>query len=162
MRMLVFPSILFAAVTALALPAYAQTSDMTQHDALRDTIIALDGQLFDAFNSCDLGSFRRYLDEDVEFYQDNDDVTTTRAELEPTFIKRCTEGSGSRLRRELLPTTVEVHPIQGYGAVMFGTHRFWVIVDGEPDELASTPRFVHLWHNQGGRWRITRVISYGH
>ena len=162
MWMLAVPSMTLVAVITAATPVYSQTRAAVEHSALQDTIVALDRQLFAAFNSCDLNSFRMYLDENVEFYQDNDDVTTSRAELESTFRDRCSEPSGPRLRRELVAETVEVHPIQRYGAVMLGTHRFWVVAEGNPDRLASTPRFVHLWHNRDGRWRITRVISYGH
>ncbi|MEZ4415948.1 MAG: nuclear transport factor 2 family protein [Gemmatimonadota bacterium] len=151
-------TLLFAVTT----PVRSQTPETVDPTSLQDTIMSLDRALFDAFNRCDLVAFRTYLDENIEFYQDNDDVTTTRDELEPTFRSRCADGKASRLRRELLPETVEVHPIQGYGAVQLGTHRFWVTAAGEPDHLASTPRFVHLWHNRDGRWRITRVISFGH
>ena len=124
--------------------------------------MALDKGLFDAFNNCDLERWKSYLAEDIEFYQDNDDVTNTRAELEPSFKDRCGRDNVATLRRELLPETVEVHPIQGYGAVQFGTHRFWIVMNGEPDQLAATPKFVHLWRNQDGAWQITRVISYAH
>jgi ketosteroid isomerase-like protein len=130
--------------------------------SLQETILALDKVFFDAFNACDLETWKQYLAEDIEFYQDNDDVTTTRAALEPSFLDRCDENNVSRLRRSLVEEATEVHPIQGYGAVQFGAHEFWVVGYGEPDQLGGTPRFVHLWQNQGGAWQITRVISYGH
>lgn len=157
MRIRVVASAILLVVVALTAPARAQTAQ-----ALRDTVVTLDKALFDAFNACDLETWKRYLAEDIEFYQDNDDVTTTRAELEPSFKDRCGPGNVATLRRELLPTTVEVHAIQGYGAVQFGTHRFWIVKPGRPDQLAATPKFVHLWRNQDGVWQITRVISYGH
>ena len=140
-------------------PTHAQT---TQGDELRETILAQDKGLFDAFNACDLEKWKSFLAEEIEFYQDNDDVTTTRAELEPFFKDRCGINNIQTLRRELLSETVEVHPIQGYGAVQFGTHRFWIVVDGQNDELTATPKFVHLWQFHDGVWKITRVISYGH
>jgi hypothetical protein len=136
----------------------AQASSPSLHEA----IVALDEALFRAFNTCDLATWRRYLAEDVEFYQDNDDVTTTRDELERSFKSRCGSGKTATLRRELLSESVEIHPIQGYGAVQFGTHRFWIVTQGKPDQLSSTPKFVHLWHNRDGVWQITRIISYGH
>ena len=130
--------------------------------SLRETIVALDNALFEAFNACDLETWKQYLAEDVEFYQDNDDVTTTRAQLEPSFMDRCGPDGIATLRREPVPETVEVHPIQGYGAVQFGSHRFLVVGSGASDQLVAAPRFVHLWRNAGGSWQITRVISYGH
>ncbi len=131
-------------------------------DVLRDTIAAQDKALFDAYNTCDLDTFRNYLAEDVEFYQDNDDVTTTRDALEVSFKNHCGPGHVAKQWRELVPGTLEVYPIKGYGAVEMGAHHFWVVEPGKPDRIGATPRFVHLWHNDNGHWRITRVISYGH
>lgn len=139
--------------------ARAQTA---QDQPLRETILALDKALFDAFNACDLETWKRYLADDIEFYQDNDTVTTTREQLEPSFMDRCGPDGTAKLRRELVPETVEVHPIQGYGAVQLGSHRFLVVGADEPDQTVGTPKFVHLWRNADDAWQITRVISYGH
>jgi hypothetical protein len=147
---------------AMLLSAAAAQSQATQAHSLRDTIIDLDKTLFDAFNTFDLEAWKKYLAEDIEFYQDNDDVTATRVQLEPSFQDRCDPDHTSRLRRELVLESTEVHPIQGYGAVQFGAHQFWIVKNGEPDQLAATPKFVHLWRNAGETWQITRVISYGH
>jgi hypothetical protein len=125
-------------------------------------ILELDQSLFDAFNACDLETWKKYLAEDIEFYQDNDDVTTTRKALEPSFIDRCRKSNKEPIYRKLVKESVQVHPIQGFGAVQFGSHQFWIVKDGKPHLLASTPKFVHLWHNNNGTWQITRVISYGH
>lgn len=146
------------ALLLLMQPALSSEAD----DTLRDAILAQDRALFAAFNTCNLEHWRRYLTEDVEFYQDNDQVTTTRAQLEPSFLDRCDDEGNAGLQRELIATSVEVHPIQGYGAVEIGSHRFWVMKDGKRSEVVSTPRFVHLWRSKGGQWQITRVISYGH
>ncbi len=130
--------------------------------ALHTTILAQDKAFFDAFNSCDLTAWRRYLSEDIEFYQDNDDVTKGREALERSFKSRCGTNNVAKLRREIVLSTVEIHPIQGFGAVQLGTHRFWRVVPGEPDQLMSTPKFVHLWRIKDGVWQMTRVISYEH
>lgn len=146
-------------MATLVAPTHAQ---MPQADDLRETILAQDKGLFDAFNACNIEKWKSYLAEEIEFYQDNDDVTNTRDELEPFFKDRCGTNNVQTLRRELVPETIEVHPIQGYGAVQLGTHRFWVVIDGQADQLAATPKFVHLWRVNDGVWQITRVISYGH
>lgn len=149
----------------LGLPYSLSAGEASQDEldeSLHDTILALDEQLFAAFNACDLEGWKRFLAEDIEFYQDNDKVTTSRSELEPSFIDRCDGAGHASLQRELVVETVEVYPIQGYGAVQFGSHRFWVMLDNKRHQHASTPKFVHLWRNNGGDWQITRVISYGH
>jgi ketosteroid isomerase-like protein len=155
---------LSAGITALCLACIALSAPTATPTAteLRNQILALDKAFFDAFNTCDLETWRRHLAEDVEFYQDNDEVTTSRDALERSFKARCGTNNVAKLRRELLPDTVEVHPIQGFGAVQFGTHQFWKVTAGEPDQLMATPKFVHLWRHKDGVWQMTRVISYGH
>lgn len=137
-------------------------SSAAKADELSQTILAQDQALFDAFNNCDLEQWAHYLAEDIEFYQDNDDATTTREQLVPSFLDRCDSENRANLRRELLPDTVEIYPMQAYGAVQMGAHQFWVVNKDKPDELVSTPKFVHLWQNNDGHWQITRVISYAH
>jgi len=151
-----------ATLLTLCILASAANAQSATTPSLRDTIIALDQQLFGAFNRCDLATFNQYLAEDVEFYQDNDDVTLSRAQLEPSFKDRCRVGNKSKLRRELVLESVQVHPIQGYGAVQMGAHEFWIVDEGAADVLGATPEFIHLWRYLEGKWQITRVISYGH
>lgn len=129
---------------------------------LYNTILAQDKAFFNAFNNCNFEEWKKYLSEDIEFYQDNDKVTTTRKQLEPAFAGRCGKGNLWKLRRELIPETVEVHPIQDFGALQIGTHRFFLIEHGKPDKLEATPKFIHLWRYKDGQWQITRVISYSH
>jgi ketosteroid isomerase-like protein len=150
------------AAVAFAAMAAASAAHAQDPDALRDTIVAQDRALFDAYNACDIDTFRDHLAEDIEFYQDNDDVTTSRDALEASFRQHCGPGGVAKQRRELVPGTLEVHPIQGYGAVEIGAHRFCEVVPNGKAPQCATPRFVHLWHDDDGHWRITRVISYGH
>jgi hypothetical protein len=59
----------------------------------------------------------------------------------------------------LLRSTLEVYPLKGYGAVEIGRHRFH-----HPQEAANVDeaKFVMLWQNKDGTWKVTRVISYDH
>lgn len=149
------------ALALFALGPATAAEPVTPAPSLKQLVLAQDQAVFAAFNACDVAEFRKYFDPAVEFYQDNDDVSVGVDELVRSFEGRC-KGGKSNLRRELDASAVEVHPIQGYGAVQLGAHRFWIVADGEADELAAQPRFVHLWKREGERWVITRVVSYGH
>jgi len=50
--------------------------------------------------------------------------------------------------------------MHGYGAVETGVHRFYQPKTGS--EATGEAKFIHLWQNKDGAWRITRVISYDH
>jgi hypothetical protein len=50
--------------------------------------------------------------------------------------------------------------MHGYGAVEMGVHRFYQPKVGI--EATGEAKFIHLWQNKDGAWKITRVISYDH
>jgi hypothetical protein len=60
--------------------------------------------------------------------------------------------------RELLPGSIEVYPIPNYGAVEMGAHRFHNSTENDKGSSRFS-KFVHIWHNEGGNWRLARVVS---
>jgi ketosteroid isomerase-like protein len=142
----------------LLIQAEAQSPQgKTPPDELFRTIEALDGALFDSYNRCDLAKFGAFLTDDVEFYHDQGGVTLGREKLTAS-VK---ENICGTVRRELVPGTLEVYPMRGYGAVEIGVHRFYH-PKGEETEPVGEAKFIHLWQKKGGAWKITRVISYDH
>lgn len=137
--------------------AVAQTA--AAPDVLLATMQALDTAVFDAFNHCDapgkLAEHGRYFASDVEFYHDTGGVTWTRAAM----LKNTRQFVCGHFRRELIPGSLRVFPIRDFGALVQGTHQFCQFDSGRCDGLAD---FSILWRQQKGRWRITRVLSYGH
>jgi len=128
-------------------------------DTLFTTIAALDARVFDAFNRCadpaQLEIHASHFAEDVEFYHDNGGVTWTReAMLENTRINAC-----GNYTRELVPGSLQVHPVRDFGAISQGVHRFCNAGSDACDGLAD---FVMVWRLHDGQWQITRVLSYGH
>ena len=39
-------------------------------------------------------------------------------------------------------------------------HRFHKA--GDDKDVGGEAKFVHIWQNKDGAWRVTRVISYNH
>jgi hypothetical protein len=64
------------------------------------------------------------------------------------------------LRRELVPGTLEVYPLKGYGAIEVGEHRFCHDEDGKQD--CGTMKFSMVWRQTGATWKLSRVLSYAH
>lgn len=130
-----------------------------QGQALTDRVVGLDAELFDSFNRCaDPAQMARHaalFDENVEFYHDRGGVTWNRERmLENTRRNVC-----GKIRRELVPGSLRVYPLPDFGAMEIGEHRFCA-----PDGGVCEGRgeFVMLWRLEGGRWRVTRVLSYAH
>jgi len=53
-------------------------------------------------------------------------------------------------------------PLVWHGAVELCTHRFYTTKKGKPEYLSATSRLVNLWRYEGGKWTLTRSISYDH
>jgi ketosteroid isomerase-like protein len=123
---------------------------------LASTVKALDKAMFDAYNACDLPKMKAYFASDVEFYHDQGGLMTgVDPVMEATKKNTC-----GKVRRELL--TIEVYPIAGYGAVETGTHTFHNRSSGKEEGGQKAAKFLHIWQNKGGEWRLTRVVSYAH
>jgi hypothetical protein len=124
-------------------------------DALFQTISALDARLFNAYNKCDLDTLGAMVSDDLEFYHDKTGLSVGK----PVFIEAIRKNICGKVHRELVPGTLEVYPLNGYGAVEIGVHRF--THPGLDDDLGEA-KFITLWQNNNGVWKVTRVISYDH
>ena len=125
-----------------------------QPDPLRNTIQSLDAKLFDAYNHCDLTTLGAMVSDDLEFYHDQTGLSVGK---EP-FLAAIKQNICGKVQRELLGT-LEVYPLKGYGAVEIGIHRFH---HPQNPENVGDAKFVMLWQNKDGVWKVTRVISYDH
>ncbi|MCU1323197.1 MAG: hypothetical protein JWM43_2846 [Acidobacteriaceae bacterium] len=127
-----------------------------QPDPLFKTVQSLDARLFDAYNHCDLTVLGAMVSDDLEFYHDQTGLTVGKA----PFLASIKQNICGKVERSLLPDTLEVYPLKGYGAVEIGIHRFHH--PGHPEEGMGDAKFVHLWQEKDGVWKVTRVISYEH
>ncbi len=149
-------TLLLALAPLATAPAFAAEATAP---SLKDTIAALDRDVFDSFNRCSdpqqLHKHAGYFDPAVEFYHDTGGVTWTRdAMLANTRKYVC-----GNFTRELIPGTLEVFAIKDFGALARGQHRFCDSKTHACDGLAD---FTILWRHQDGQWQITRVMSYAH
>lgn len=152
--LLLFPllSLSLARVDAQSQPSAAPK------DELFRTIASLDGEVFDAFNRCDLEKFGSFFTAELEFYHDNGGLTDRSRQGLVESVKNNICG---KVFRVLVPGTLEVYPMHGYGAVEIGIHRFYH-PGRDNTESVGEAKFIHLWQEKDGAWRITRVISYDH
>jgi Domain of unknown function (DUF4440) len=126
-----------------------------QPDPLFKTIQSLDTKLFDAYNHCDLTTLGAMVSDDLEFYHDQTGLSVGK---EP-FLAAIKQNICGKVQRELRSGTLEVYPLKGYGAVEIGIHRFH---HPQNPENVGDAKFVMLWQNKDGVWKVTRVISYNH
>ncbi|WP_173122588.1 nuclear transport factor 2 family protein [Pseudaquabacterium terrae] len=114
----------------------------------------MDKELFEAaFVTCDISKFRALFTDDAEFYHDRTGAAVGEA---ARTMKSCPRDNG--VTRTLVPASLEVYPMQGYGAIQIGRHVF-----ARKGETGSeVAKFVHLWKRENGVWRLARVLSFDH
>lgn len=130
---------------------------VAKESALYNKIAQLDSALFAAYNSKNLSLMKTYFTKELEWYQDNggligfDQVFTN---FQSIFNREYD------LTRTLIKESLEVHPIEGFGAIEVGSHQFKHIENGKLE--VGTFKFLMIWKNDKGNWKISRVISYDH
>jgi ketosteroid isomerase-like protein len=135
----------------------AEGQESRTGDALIGTIAGLDTALFTAFNACDLKALGNMVTDDLEFFHDIDGLSVGKQ----TFLDSVRQNVCGKMRRDLVPGTLEVYPLGGYGALEIGVHRFHH--PGRDDtEPVGEARFVIIWKQNGTAWKMARTISYGH
>jgi hypothetical protein len=141
----------------LILPFIAANAQYTPDDkALYDTIVKQDSIFFNAYNHCDkmLDLYASYYSDSLEFYHDHAGFSNSKKDMvDATERNIC-----GRVRRELVPGSVEVYPVPNYGAIEVGFHRFYN-KENPPNTVARDGRFVIVWKKAGEKWLISRVIS---
>jgi ketosteroid isomerase-like protein len=157
MRMKLVGAVFLLAGLAVPCSALAQQPvPAAEMAALTQTVTALDTKLFDAYNHCDLKTMGAMVSDDLEFYHDQTGLMVGKA----PFLAAIQQNICGKVERTLVPGSLEVYPLKGYGAVEIGVHRFHR--QGHPEDIGGEAKFVTVWQNKDGVWKITRAISYDH
>ena len=140
-------------------PGAAQTPQMTA------AIKRADADLFAAvFDRCDTDAVAAMLTGDFRFVHDKDGESA-RAKFLANLKGHCDRVKTAEdfpARRELVDGSLEVWPINNYGALEIGVHRFYARLPGKPETLTETGNFMILWKQVDGKWLMAESISYGH
>ena len=137
----------------------AATSYKPVSESLYRDIARQDSLMFDAFNRYDLARLMSFFTEDLEFYHDKGGLAgyeQTRQGFARLFAQHATTG----LKRELIPGSLQVYPVKGYGAIAESRHRFCHLEQGKQD--CGTFKNTMIWRRTDKGWKVSRVLSYDH
>jgi hypothetical protein len=140
---------------AVAFAHSQSTQGLPVSDTLYKTVAGLDSELFAAYNNCQLDKLGSLVAEDLEFYHDKTGLAIGRQ----LFIGAIKNNICGKVHRELVPGTLEIYPMEGFGAVEIGVHRF--THPGDPHNIGEA-KFITLWQHKDGSWKMTRAISFDH
>jgi Domain of unknown function (DUF4440) len=149
-------TILFVAVlSCFATVLSAQQSG--KDEALFREIYTMDSLLFTAFNNRDVAAMGNIFDKELEFYHDKTGLTGYARNLE---LLGAMSKNAKAPTRELIRESMEVYPVPYYGAIQSASHRFCHLENGVMD--CGTFKFVHIWQQKDGAWKLTRIVSFDH
>ena len=134
---------------------------------LYEEILAADAEFFKAFfDTCDIETVRRSVTDDFEMFHDKGGrVVTSGAGFIKDAQDKCKrqeEGVDFLSTRKLVTETMKVYPLNNYGAVEVGVHRFYQLLPGKPEKLVEVSQFTHVWKKEESGWKLSRVISFDH
>jgi Domain of unknown function (DUF4440) len=147
-------------LTTLLAATFAQAAEPSGKEKnLPETLFlrieSLDRDVFEAFNTCNLKKLESFFAPKLEFYHDKSGVMWNRAQ----FMESVKKNVCGKFTRELVAGTMEVWPLGNYGAVYSGSH---VFCKTNATRCEGIGKFMYIWENKAGTWKITRVISYDH
>ncbi len=129
------------------------------------TIARLDSLMISvAQRDCDLETYESFLSEDFEYFHDKGGFTPSKeAEMADMAIFCGPEQRGRQpLRRQLTQGTLEVYPMDKYGALQFCDHTFYLQINDGTEKLIGSGKMTALWKKEDNGWKVTRIISYDH
>jgi ketosteroid isomerase-like protein len=152
---------------AAAAPVCAQRAGPEQTQQQFDEVAAADQALFSAFfDRCDIDALAKMVTDDFEMFHDkNGYMTKSGKEFLDAIKATCARqktGEDYRARREIVPGTLKVYPLNNYGAIETGVHRFFQLLPGKPEKLVEISQFTHVWKKEEGVWKLARALSYDH
>ena len=126
---------------------------------LISTIAALDSSLFSAFNAHDAATLGAWFTPDLEFYHDKSGLAGYDSTM-AAFTRLFTQPATADMRREIVPGTLEVHPLGDFGLLEICRHRFCHTENGK--EECGTFKNIMVWRKEGPSYKVSRVISFDH
>jgi hypothetical protein len=153
--------------SAHADPAAPPATAIPEGATLTEAIRAADADLFGLFfEGCDPARLRGMVTENMEFYHDKGGVTSSSGtEFVDQYAKACAARKAPdawRSRRELVPISLQVDPVPGFGAMEIGEHLFYERQGDGPERVAGRAGFAMVWKHEDGVWKLHRVLSFGH
>lgn len=141
---------------------------LPQGPALREAIQAADAALFQTFfEQCDPARLQTLIAPDFEMYHDRAGLVAKGdgKGFVATYATECAARKApdaARNRRALLPETLDVQPIPGFGAIEEADHVFYESTGSGPEKLVGKAHFVHVWQLTPQGWQLSRALSYAH
>lgn len=122
-------------------------------ETLQNKILSLDAVYFKAYNTCDMDVQSEMYSNNIEFFHDKSGLATLKEEI----LKGIKRNVFGKVTGTLIEGSVEIYPINNYGAVQISYHKFHN--KAEPNAESIPSKFIVMWHNDNNNWKMSKVIS---
>jgi predicted alpha/beta superfamily hydrolase len=157
------PVILFSFLITLIVPVSGQVNTVSlENKNLYDQIAYQDSVLFSIAYACQPEKVGAFFTDDMEFYHDKGGPTIGKEKFIESLKNNFCGPNAVKLRRELIKGSLQVFPMNNFGAIETGEHRFYITGANNVEKLSGIAKFTHLWKFINNEWKITRVLSYDH
>ena len=134
--------------------SFSMVAQVEKTSELYKTILGLDKELFDAYNTCteNLEKHASFYDDDIEFFHDKGGLQTSKVEIIEGIVKNIC----GKVTRELVADSLEIHEIPNYGVVVIGYHKFNNLIE---KSTSKPSKFILFWKQIDTNWKLTKVVS---
>ncbi len=148
-------------------PALRATAGPAQTQQQFDEVAAADQALFSAFfDRCDTEALAKMVTDDFEMFHDKNGYMAKSGKEFLDAHRRDLRAAEDRRGLPRAPRAgarqLKVYPLNNYGAIEIGVHRFYQLLPGKPEKLVEVSQFTHVWKKEEGGWKLSRVLSYDH
>lgn len=143
-----------------------ESTQIPDEETITEDLNIKDRLLFEAiFEECNISVAEEMFTEDLEFYHDKwGIVANNRSQFIENIQSVCDAqkvGNSNQAKRKVDQRSIEIYPIQHFGAIQSGIHHFYQLIDGDY-RYTESAKFTHLWKFQDGDWKLARVLSFDH
>ena len=134
--------------------SFSMFAQLEKTSELYKTILGLDTELFDAYNTCtdNLEKHASFYADEIEFFHDGGGLSTSKKEI----IEAIKKNICGKVTRDLVADSVEIHKIPNYGVVVIGYHKFNNLIE---KSTSKPSKFILFWKQIDTNWKLTKVVS---
>ena len=140
--------------------AASQPHQADESESLREAIIRADSLRYVAYNGEDVDGFTSFLADDVEVFHDRFSAMQGRQAVRSSLAS-VFERPG-RVRRELVPGSLEVYPLADSAAVQLSDNHFYEVAPDGSERLARIAKLIVFWRFAEGQWTAFKLASFDH
>lgn len=150
-------------ICIVGIPVLAQVSENSE---LFIQLKKCDSLVFEeGFNKCNFESLDKVIHKDLEFLHDQGGIQNKEAFFKAMKQNICSTPDAKPIRK-LVEGSLQAFPMKNngvlYGAILMGSHEFFIASPGKPLRITGVAKFIGTWILENNAWKLKHVLSFDH